>query len=171
MIESLPLPSTVDSKAGELRIRRAAIKDLDAVLAFLYDDPISQARGDVADSADGSIYERALREIVEDARNELVVAVEPTGTIVGTLQLTSIPGLARRGATRLLVEAVRVAPALRSSGIGSAMMRWVTEVAAPAIGARMVQLTSDASRTEAGRFYRRLGFTDSHLGFTYMVAP
>ncbi|MCS3843703.1 GNAT family N-acetyltransferase [Microbacterium sp. AK031] len=58
---------------------------------------------------------------------------------------------------------------LRSSGIGSAMMRWVTEGAAPALGSAMVQLTSDAARTDAHRFYERLGYTGSHVGFKYRL--
>lgn len=170
MIVSLPLPSVLDSAVGGLRIRRATGGDLDAVLEILYDDPISRERGDEADAADRPAYERALREILGDARNELLVVVDVAGGMVGTMQLTTIPGLARRGTTRLLVEAVRVSPEARSSGIGSAMMTWVTEVAAPAAGARMVQLTSDASRTDARRFYLRMGFTDSHVGFKYMVS-
>ncbi|WP_370296800.1 GNAT family N-acetyltransferase [Agromyces sp. LHK192] len=89
--------------------------------------------------------------------------------LVATLQLTAIPGMARRGSTRLLVEAVRVAGDRRSSGIGAAMMRWVTDEVAPAIGASLVQLTSDAAREDAHRFYRRLGFADSHIGFKYRV--
>jgi GNAT superfamily N-acetyltransferase len=88
---------------------------------------------------------------------------------VGTFQVTRIPGMARQGSTRLLVEAVRVRSDLRSSGIGGAMMRWVTDLAAPALGASLVQLTSDAARTDAHRFYERLGFTGSHVGFKYRV--
>jgi GNAT superfamily N-acetyltransferase len=85
------------------------------------------------------------------------------------MQLTRIPGLSRRGATRLLVEVVRVSSARRSSGIGSALMRWTTDVAAPALGAALVQLTSDEARTDAHRFYERLGFVGSHRGFKYAV--
>jgi GNAT superfamily N-acetyltransferase len=90
---------------------------------------------------------------------------------MGTFQLTRIPGMARQGSTRLLVEAVRVRSDLRSGGIGGAMMRWVTDVAAPALGVSLVQLTSDAARTDAHRFYERLGFTGSHVGFKYRVRP
>lgn len=171
MIASLPLPTTVEPRSGAIVLRRAAGSDLEAVVDFLYDDPISRARGDAADDADGPEYERALREILADARNELVVAVNSAGVIVATVQLTTIPGLSRRAATRMLVEAVRVAPDVRSSGIGSALMTWVTRVAAPAAGARVVQLTSDASRTAARRFYLRNGFTDSHIGFKFLVQP
>lgn len=70
-------------------------------------------------------------------------------------------------ALRLLVEAVRVSSTLRSSGIGSALMEWVTHAAVGATGAGLVQLTSDAARTDAHRFYERLGFVGSHVGFKY----
>ena len=32
-------------------------------------------------------------------------------------------------------------------------------------GCQLVQLTSDNTRTDAHRFYERLGFTASHVGF------
>lgn len=77
--------------------------------------------------------------------------------------------MSRGGSTRLLVEAVRVASTERASGIGTALMRWVVEQAAVELGSSLVQLTSDAARVEAHRFYRRLGFIDSHVGFKYYV--
>lgn len=101
--------------------------------------------------------------------NDLIVAVDAKGDVVGTLQLTVIPGMARQGATRLLVEAVRVSSTRRSAGIGGALMEWVMHVAAPALGVGLVQLTSDAARVDAHRFYTRLGFVDSHVGFKYAV--
>lgn len=85
------------------------------------------------------------------------------------MQLTVIPGMARRGSTRLLVEAVRVSSERRSAGIGGEMMRWVMGPAALACGASLVQLTSDAARVDARRFYERLGFVGSHVGFKYHV--
>jgi len=169
MIATLLLPDVVESESGEIQVRRATRDDLDAVVNLLRDDAVSSARADGTHTATRHVYERAFEEIAEDARNDLLVAVDPDGEIVGTLQLTSLPGMSRGGATRLQVEAVRVSPDRRSSGIGSALMGWLTGIAAPAVGARLVQLTSDMSRTDARRFYLRLGFADSHVGFKYFV--
>ncbi|MBF4598270.1 GNAT family N-acetyltransferase [Curtobacterium sp. VKM Ac-2889] len=170
MLNDLALPVRLTTRSGEVTLRDAVDEDLDALMALLSDDPISAARGDVAAPEDRPQYADALRSIVDDPANALLVAEDADGRLVGTLQLTRIPGMARRGATRLLVEAVRVSSALRSGGIGSALMRWVTDVAAPELGTPLVQLTSDAARTDAHRFYERLGFTGSHVGFKYRVS-
>jgi len=169
VFERLKLPFTVSARGAEVVIRRATREDLQPIVQLLSDDPISAGRGDVASAEDADAYAEALRRIIDDPSNELVVVLNDSGAVVGTLQLTVIPGMARRGSTRLLVEAVRVKSAERSSGIGSALMRWVMEQAAIDLGAPLVQLTSDAARTDAHRFYTRLGFADSHVGFKYYV--
>jgi len=168
MLDDLPLPHPFECRAGSATLRRAAPVDLDELITLLADDAISAARGDLALDADRDAYASALEDILADASNDLLV-VELDGSVVGTLQLTSIPGMTRRGSRRLLVEGVRVRSALRSSGIGSAVMRWVADAAAPALGAAMVQLTSDAARRDAHRFYERLGYAGSHVGFKYSV--
>ncbi len=167
MIERLSLPIPLTARDGELLVRRASPADLDAIVRLLSDDPISAGRGDVADDGDRTAYADALARITADAGNELLVVVNSAATVVGILQLTVIPGMARRGSTRLLVEAVRVASTERSAGVGSAVMRWLVEQAAVELRAPLVQLASDAARSDAHRFYRRLGFVDSHVGFKY----
>lgn len=168
MLATLPLPQVLPTAATEAVLRRATRDDLDAIIALLADDPISASRGDLACADDRSRYSAGLDAILASDANDLVVAVAGE-EVIGTLQLTLIPGMARRGASRLLVEAVRVRSDRRSGGVGSAMMRWVTAQAAPALDAALVQLTSDAARVQAHRFYERLGFTGSHLGFKYSV--
>ena len=168
MLANLPLPVSLET-ASPILLRRATADDLGALMRLLSDDPVSAARGDRADDGDAAAYARALAEIVLDPANDVILAVNADGDIVATMQLTRIPGMARRGATRLLIEAVRVDSAHRSGGVGSAMMRWVTETAAPALGVRLVQLTSDEARTDAHRFYERLGFVGSHRGFKYPI--
>lgn len=167
MLESLNLPFSASTRGMQLIIRRATRDDLDSIIQLLSDDPISAGRGDVASVEDAEAYAAALDRIIEDPSNEIVVVLDPSGAVVGTLQLTVIPGMARRGSTRLLVEAVRVKSTERSSGIGSILMCWVTDHAAIELDAPLVQLTSDAARVDAHRFYTRLGFVDSHIGFKY----
>lgn len=169
MLSDLDLPTTVTARIGEVTVRRAKPTDLPALMALLADDPVSAARGDRADALDEGTYATALRSVLDAPLNDLIVVDDAAGEVIGTLQLTVIPGMARQGATRLLVEAVRVSSSVRSGGIGSAVMRWVMHVAAPATGASLVQLTSDAARVDAHRFYTRLGFADSHVGFKYAV--
>ena len=84
--------------------------------------------------------------------------------VVGTLQLSFIPGLARRGALRAQIEAVRVAARLRGRGVGAAMLGWAIEEAKRR-NCALVQLTSDKRRSEAHRLYGHLGFVASHDGF------
>ena len=170
MIATLHLPVPLPARSGELTLRRARQDDLVALMALLSDDPVSAGRGDLADPRDSAAYGSALAELVGDPANEILVVVDDTDLPVATMQLTRIPGMARRGSTRLLVEAVRVAGQHRSGGIGSAMMRWVVEEAAPATRSSLVQLTSDEARIDAHRFYARLGFVGSHRGFKYQVA-
>lgn len=169
MIENLALPATLSASESDVVLRRATDGDLTDLIALLADDPISAARGDTADASDTDAYRAALAEILADRSNDLLVVVDGSGVVRATMQLTRIPGMARGGSTRLMIEAVRVQSGSRSSGIGSAMMRWVVEAAAPDTGASLVQLTSDEARVDAHRFYERLGFVGSHRGFKYRV--
>jgi len=144
----------------EYVIRRARREDIGAIVRMLADDQLGATRDDPDDL---DPYLRAFDEIVKDSNQRLVVVAfddEP----VGTLQLTIIPGLARRGALRGQVEAVRVHADHRGSGLGADLMHWAIAESRRR-GCALVQLTSDTSRTDAHRFYERLGFAPSHTGF------
>ena len=167
--DALALPVTLDPPAGPVQLRFATVDDIESILELLADDPVSASRGDTASPDDRAAYEAAFHAIDADPANALLVVAAPRGDVIATMQLTVIPGMARVGATRLQVEAVRVSSDLRSGGIGGAMMRWVTEVAAPQLGTSLVQLTSDEARIDAHRFYTRLGFVPSHQGFKFTV--
>jgi L-amino acid N-acyltransferase YncA len=143
-----------------LTIRPATRADVPAVVAMLADDPLGAAREDPADTG---AYDAAYDRVAADPGQHLVVA-ERDGTVVGTLQLSVIPGLSRRGATRTVIEGVRIADSERGSGLGTELVTWAVEESRR-LEATLVQLTSDASRTDARRFYERLGFVASHVGF------
>jgi len=152
----------IELSQGPVILRRAQQCDVPAMVALIAADQLGATRDGVRDPADLAAYERAFGAIDEDPAHVLVVA-ESAGQIVGTLQLSFLPGLARRGALRAQIEAVRVAASQRGSGLGAAMMGWAIEEASQR-GCALVQLTTDKSRTDAHRFYQRLGFVASHEG-------
>jgi len=112
-------------------------------------------------------YEAAFREIDADLAQFLAVA-EIDGEVVGTLQLTLIPNLTFVGGKRALVEAVRVAARHRGRRLGETMLLWAIARARDA-GCVLVQLTTDARRDDARRFYERLGFVPSHVGMKLVL--
>jgi ribosomal protein S18 acetylase RimI-like enzyme len=155
---------TAGGKAYE--VRRAARADVPAIVALLAADQLGATRDG---GADLEPYERAFAAIDADPAQLLVVVTEPpSGAILATLQLTVIPGLARRGSVRGQIEAVRVHEDLRGRGLGEALMTWAIDEAR-ARGCTLIQLTSDKRRGDALRFYARLGFTASHEGFKLRV--
>ncbi|GAA1420618.1 GNAT family N-acetyltransferase [Streptomyces thermospinosisporus] len=145
---------------GDLEIRTAIADDIPAIVGILADDPLGAQRESPDDLGP---YLTAFERLRTDPNQHLVVAVRE-GRVIGTLQLTIIPGLSRRGSTRSIIEGVRVHADERGSGLGSRLIEWAIEESRRQ-GCRLVQLTSDNTRTDAHRFYERLGFVASHVGF------
>ncbi|MFF4040762.1 GNAT family N-acetyltransferase [Streptomyces sp. NPDC001816] len=145
---------------GDLEIRRATADDLPAIVAMLADDALGAQRESPDDLTP---YLTALDRLNTDPNQQLVVAVRE-GRVIGTLQLTLIHGLSRKGATRSIIEAVRIHADERGSGLGTQLIEWAVEESRRQ-NCQLVQLTSDRSRTDAHRFYERLGFAASHVGF------
>jgi GNAT superfamily N-acetyltransferase len=148
--------------AARVVLRTATAADLTAVVDLIAADQLGATRDGVRDEADLAAYSAAFESIDADPAHLLIVA-DQGGQVVGTMQLSFLPGLARRGALRAQIEAVRVARSQRGSGLGAAMMAWAIEEASRR-GCALVQLTSDKARTDAHRFYARLGFVASHEG-------
>lgn len=140
--------------------RDATRDDLPAILAMLREDTIPDDRE--TDPADPR-YAAAFDAIDASPDNRLIVA-ELDGRVVGTLQITLIPGLSFRGAWRGQIEAVRIVSDQRGNGLGAAMIDWAVDRCRER-DCFMVQLTSSSSRTDAHRFYERLGWAQSHKGF------
>ena len=154
-----PLPTTLTVGDDPVVLRRATADDVPALVALLTDDPLGHDR----ETADLAPYRRAFAAVDADPA-QLLLAVTHGTDVVGTAQLTEIPGLSRGGTTRLQVEAVRVRADLRGRGIGAAVFTWAVDEARRR-GCGLVQLTTDTRRPGAHRFYERLGFTASHVGF------
>lgn len=145
--------------AGRLTFRPATRDDLATIVRMLADDVLGQTRE--ANEVEPT-YIDAFEAIASDPRNEQVVA-ELDGEIVGTFQLTFIPGLSFRGGERAQIEGVRVSSDHRGRGLGRLMVEWAISEARSR-GCRMVQLTTNKQRADAQSFYRDLGFEPTHEG-------
>ena len=143
-------------------LRTAQEQDVPAIVDLLAADQLGATRDGVRSPADLAAYLGAFRAIDRDPAHLLLVA-DADGAVVGTMQLSYLPGLARRGAWRAQIEAVRVHQDYRGHGLGEAMFRWAI-AEARRHGCALVQLTTDKSRGAAHRFYERLGFVPSHEG-------
>lgn len=134
------------------------------MLRLLADDVLGQGR----ESGDKRLYEDAFARMQAEPNNHLIVGETDTGQIVTTYQVTFITGLSLKAARRAQVESVRVAGHMRGQGLGEAMFEDV-KARARAAGCSLVQLTMNSSRTEANRFYQRIGFVPSHTGFKMVL--
>ena len=148
-----------------IEFRNARAGDLPAIIRLLADDALGAARENPSDLAP---YEKAFAALTAQNGNAIIVG-DDNGEVVACLQLTIVPGLSRQGATRAFIEGVRVAQTLRGKGVGETLVRHAIDRARTA-DCRMVQLTSDKSRTGAHRFYERLGFKASHIGMKLELA-
>jgi|GEM_PF-162363 len=143
------------------QVRRAVQADLPAIVAMLADDELGSTR-EAPDAATDDRYAAAFAAIDADP-NQALVVLDDAGSVVGCLQLTFIPGLSLHGAWRGQIEAVRVVTSRRGEGLGRIMLNWAIAESRRR-GCTLVQLTTNKVRIDALRFYRSLGFVDSHEG-------
>ena len=148
---------------SSITIRRARRDDVATIVAMLADEPLGSGRERLGDPLLSSYYS-AFETLDRDPNIQLVVA-EGQGAVVGCLQLCILPGLSSQGASRALIEDVRVASARRSQGIGEQLVQWAVGEAR-ARGCKLVELLTHSTRVDAQRFYARLGFSASHVGMT-----
>ncbi len=148
-----------------ITIRHARRGDVGVIVRMLADEPLGSARERLEDPLPPS-YFRAFEALEQDPNIQLVVAEDGVGAVVGCLQLCILPGLSSQGASRCLIEDVRVATQCRSRGIGEQMVRWAL-AEARARNCKLVELLTHNTRVDAQRFYARLGFQPSHVGMTF----
>lgn len=146
----------------EVILRRACKEDLPAIVQLLADDGLGNGREDARLPLDQA-YVSAFDALDGDPNQFLAVAQEGE-VIAATMQLTFIAGISRKGAWRCQIEAVRVAATHRGSGLGQRMFEFAI-AESRSRGCSLVQLTTEKTREDAHRFYDRLGFVASHIGY------
>ena len=145
-------------------IRRARRDDVTAIVGMLADDPLGSGRERIEDPLPPS-YFRGFEAVERSSDIRLVVAEDGSGAVIGCLQLCIMPGLSSQGTPRALIEDVRVASHSRSRGVGEQLVQWAM-AEAQTRGCNLVELLTHHTRVDAQRFYKRLGFTPSHVGMT-----
>ena len=146
-------------------IRPARRDDVGTIVGMLADDALGSGRERIEDPLPAS-YFRAFEAVERDPNIQLVVAQDGDGAVIGCLQLCILPGLSSQGASRALIEDVRVASHCRSRGIGEQLVQWAI-AEARGRGCKLVELLTHHTRVDAQRFYKRLGFQPSHVGMTF----
>ncbi len=154
---------------SDVAVREATAADVPRIAALIAMGNASRPMTAEEAEAEGRlpVYAQAFARVAGSEANHLFVA-ELGGRVVGTYQLTVLPGIAERGRTRGKIESVHVDPTLRGTGVGAAMMRHALGKAREA-GIGLLELSSNKSRTDAHRFYERLGFAKSHEGFKMVL--
>ena len=158
---------TLDLGGARVTLRRAEAHDVPGIVGLLAADQLGATRDGVGRAEDLPVYQAAFAAIDRDPAHLLIVA-QSGPDLVATMQLSFLPGLARRGALRAQIEAVRVHEAYRNRGLGAALFTWAIDEARRRHCA-LVQLTTDKSRTSAHRFYERLGFAATHEGMKLVL--
>jgi ribosomal protein S18 acetylase RimI-like enzyme len=153
------------TEISSITIRRARRDDVGAIARMLADDPLGSARERIEEPLPPS-YFRAFEAIEHASHIQLMVVEDGDGAVIGCLQFCILPGLSSQGASRALIEDVRVAAHCRSRGIGERMVQWAIEEARATNGCKLVELLTHHTRLDAQRFYKRLGFEPSHVGMT-----
>jgi GNAT superfamily N-acetyltransferase len=146
----------------ELLIREAKESDLASLIGLFAADTMG-GHGDTTDPSAYDDYANAFR-VITASSNQTLYAAELGGEIVGTFQTIVVTSLHARGSSVMIIESVQTRGDMRGQGIGAAMISFCIDEA-KSRGMRMVQLTSNAARKDAHRFYERLGFKPTHLGF------
>ena len=164
-MNTAPAQTIADAASAGIAIRRARREDVPRIAALIMQGAATQTmtESEIAAESIHPDYLAAFAQIEASPHDALFVA-EAEGAVVGTFQVTLIPGLVARGRMRAKFESVHVAPESRGRGIGGVMIAHAIAFAREH-GAGMAELSSNKSRKDAHRFYVNLGFAQSHEGF------
>lgn len=160
------IENKINSKQSSLVFRKASFKDLEAIIALLFEDQFGQTRENLSTPLSAS-YLEAFSKIFGSPNDELLVA-ELNHQVIGVMQITYLQHLTFQGAQVAHIEGVRIQKGHQKKGFGKQFFQWALE-RAKNHGCHRVQLMTDKRRTEAKKFYEQLGFSASHEGMKLYI--
>jgi ribosomal protein S18 acetylase RimI-like enzyme len=140
---------------SEITIRAATVGDVDEI-----DRLVVEVYVDDGFVAAGDSYAAKLADARSRLREaELLVAVDPEDTIVGTVTIAppGSPWVNVATPDELEFRMLAVSSAARGQGVGEALVRTVLDRAVE-LGLRAVMLSSQTEMVAAHRLYERMGF-------------
>ncbi|WP_094604131.1 hypothetical protein SPSIL_045800 [Sporomusa silvacetica DSM 10669] len=143
-----------------ITIRKAKCWDLPKVLLLYQEFELAYHHNPGSEKAEDVIWERLL----QDPRQHLLVA-EVAGSVIGTLTVIVIPNIGHGGYPWAAIENVVVEAPYRSAGIGRNLMESAAKLCQD-YGCYKIVLSSNLARQQAHAFYRRLGWQQTHIGFS-----
>ncbi|WP_208975885.1 GNAT family N-acetyltransferase [Pseudovibrio exalbescens] len=152
--------------ASHVDIRAARSGDLGQIVAIMNAGAVG-ARA-ALEGQDLAPYQDAFKAILDAPEVDIYVAVDADGQVLATYQLTIEKGLAFQGRPRASIESMHTRSDQRGQGVGAALVAHAKKLAREK-GCCLLQLTSNAQREDAHRFYQRQGFEQTHLGFKFML--
>jgi len=145
-----------------MTFRKATENDVIAIVEMIADDELGKTRENFKIPLPKAYYS-AYKNISNDDNQELIIVENEDSDIIGTLQLSFIQYLTYQGGIRAQIEAVRIRKDQRGTGLGTKMFEWAINRSKER-NAHVLQLTTDKKRPKAIKFYKNLGFIDSHEG-------
>ena len=143
-----------------MSVRRATEADLPRLIELM-----AQLHPDEPEAEDPSLVEDYARVLARmTAQGQQVLVAEDDGRIAGALVLAIVENITRKGTPYAIIENMVVDEAARGQGHGEALIEQAIEEARRA-GCYKVSLTSNKRRSDAHRFYERLGFVQTHEAF------
>lgn len=142
-------------------VREAELRDLPRIIEIMAEDDLGKER-EIYTQPVAQCYVDAFNNISGD-RNSILLVICEEGNVIGGLQITFTQYLSHKGSIRATIENVHIAESCRNRGAGTVLMNYAVELAKEK-NCTIVQLTSNKTRTDAHRFYRRLGFKNTHEG-------
>lgn len=143
-------------------IRPATADDLEQIVGLLAQLSLDVPREDLGPPLPDT-YGRTLEAILADPRQHLLVS-NLDGRLVATAVLVVVTNLSYRARPYGIIENIVVDAGMRGRGVGEAIVRRAVDLAREA-GCYKVSLTTYLQRVDSHRFYARLGFKQTHLGF------
>ncbi len=150
--------------ADTVVIREAAEADLPRLLDLYFQLSQLGSRPEDAPRPVTAAHRGALQALRADPHATCLV-LERNGQVVGTLTMYILANLSHGARPFAVIENVVTDATVRGRGFGRLLMAHAEELARRHGCYRLV-LTSHRRRTDAHRFYERLGFQRSHEGMT-----